>query len=70
MFIKQLRSVQRRAARFNTGNYHSMNPGLVSNMVTQLGWDVLEHRRAKRRLTMLYEIINNLVNIPVHRRSR
>ena len=43
-----------------------MNPGCVSNMVTQLGWDLLEHRRAKHRITMFYKIINNLANIPGH----
>ena len=50
MQIKQLQSVQHHAARFTTGNYYSMNPGCVTNMVTQLGWDLLEHRRAKHRM--------------------
>ena len=35
----------------------------VTNMVTQLGWDLLEHRRAKHRITVFYKIINNLANI-------
>ena len=48
--IKQLESVKRHAAQFTTGNCHSMNPGCVTNMVTQLGWDLLEHRRAKHRM--------------------
>ena len=39
--IKQLESVQRHAARFTTQNYYSMNPGCVTNMVTQPGWDLL-----------------------------
>ena len=64
--IKKLESVQRRAARFTTGNYYSMNHGCVKNIVTQLGWDLLEHRRAKHRITMFYKTINNLANIPVH----
>ena len=42
--------MQHHAARFTTGNYYSMNPGCVTNMVTQLGWDLLEHRRAKHRM--------------------
>ena len=29
--IKQLKSVQRHAARFTTGNYHSLNTGCVTN---------------------------------------
>ena len=42
--------MQRHAARFTTGNYYSMDPGCVANMVTQLGWDLLEHRRANHRM--------------------
>ena len=41
--IKQLESVQRHAAPFTTGNYYSMNSGCVTNMVTHLGWNLLEH---------------------------
>ena len=64
--IKQLESVQHHAARSTTGNYDSMKQGCVTNMVTQLGWNLLEHRRANHRITMLYQIFNNLANIPVH----
>ena len=48
--IEKLESVQRHAAQFTSGNCHSMNPGCVTNMVTQLGCDLLEHRRAKHRM--------------------
>ena len=58
--IKQLETVQRHSARFTTGNYHSMNPGRVTNMITQLSWGLLEHRSGIHRITMFYEIINNL----------
>ena len=34
-----------------------MKLGRVANMVTQLGWDLLEHRRAKHRITMLHKIL-------------
>ena len=64
--IKQLESVRRHAAQLTTTNCHSMNPGCVTNMVTQLDWDLLELRRAKHRNTVFYKIINNLSNIPVH----
>ena len=60
-----VRSVQRHATLLTTGNYHSLNPGCATNMVTQLDWDLLEHRIAKHRITMFHNIINNLVNIPV-----
>ena len=48
--IKQLESVPHRAARFNTGNYCSMKPGCVTNMVTHIGWDLLEHTSDKHRM--------------------
>ena len=41
--IRQLESVQRHAARYATENYHSINPRCVTNMVTQLGSDLLEY---------------------------
>ena len=63
---KPMECVQRHAVRFTTGNYHSMNPGCVTNMITKLCWDLLEHRRLIRRITMFYEIISNLASIPVH----
>ena len=58
--------MQRHAAWFTTGNYYSMNTGCVANMVTQRCWDLLEHRSANHRITMLYKIINDLAKIPVH----
>ena len=58
--------MQRHAARFTTGNYYSMNPECVTDMVIQLGWDPLEHRRAKLSIAMFCQIANNLVSIPVH----
>ena len=64
--IKQLEGVQRHTARFTAGNYYSMNPGCATYIFTQLCWDLLEHRRAKHRITMFYKIINNLAIIPVH----
>ena len=68
--IRQLESVQCHVARFAAVNYYSMNPGCVANMVTLLGWDLLEHRRANHRITMFYQIINNLVSIPVHQQLK
>ena len=64
--IRQLESMQQHAARLTTGNYYSFIPGCVTNMVTQLGWDLLQHRRAKHTMAVLDKIINNFANIPVH----
>ena len=37
----------------------------VTNMVNSLGWETLETRRLRARLTMLYKIKNNLIAIPL-----
>ncbi|XP_065944345.1 uncharacterized protein [Magallana gigas] len=39
-----------------TGDYRSRDPGSISSMLHQLGWEPLEHRRARNRIIMLYKI--------------
>ena len=68
--IKQLESVQRHAARFTTGNYYSNGAWVCSKHGRSTWLGLLEHRRAKHRITMFYKIINNLANIPVHHRLK
>ena len=58
-----LEMVQRRAARYAFGNYFETTPGVVTNMITQLGWNSLEERRRRNRLVMLYKIKHSLVGI-------
>ena len=64
--IQQLEQVQRQAARFATGNYHSRDPGCVTSMLHQLAWEPLQHRRARNKVIVLYKITNYLVEVPVH----
>ena len=45
--IVKLEKVQRQAARFVHGNYSERNPGCVTRMVKDLGWETLESRRKK-----------------------
>ena len=59
----RLEMVQRRAARFVFNNYFETTPGVVTNMLTSLGWPTLEERRKNNRLIMLYKIKHNLVGI-------
>ncbi|XP_053383724.1 uncharacterized protein LOC128549954 [Mercenaria mercenaria] len=59
---KKLEMVQRRAARYVTNRHH--NTSSVATMLDHLQWDTLESRRTKAQLTMLYRIVNNLVDIP------
>ena len=35
----------------------------VTKMITELGWETLDDRRKKKRLTMMYKISNELVGI-------
>ena len=62
--IDQLEKVQRRAARFTTRNYTDRQPGSVTQMVTNLGWEPLQVRRVKIRLLLLFKIQHNFVAIP------
>ena len=62
--IEQVEKVQRRAARFATRNYTDRQPGSVTQMVNNLGWEPLQVRRVKIRLLLLFKIQHNLVAIP------
>ena len=59
--ITQLEKVQRQAARFPHSNYHDRAPGCVTKMVSDLGWEPLQHRRRVERLSTLYKIQQDLV---------
>ena len=63
--INALEMVQRKAARFVTSNY-TREPGTVTTILQNLGWQTLENRRQMARLTLLYKFINQeaAVNIP------
>jgi len=58
-----LEAVQRRAARFVHNTYQRIAP--VTEMINRLGWEDLETRRLKARLTMFFKIKHNLVAIPL-----
>ncbi|KAK3101432.1 hypothetical protein FSP39_003548 [Pinctada imbricata] len=61
--IKDLEQVQHRAARFVHNEYRDTSPGCVTTLLNNLGWESLEHRRMKHRLTLCYKIQNQLVDI-------
>ena len=54
--------LNKRAARFVTGNYTKIHGETNKNMET-LGWPPLEERRAKIKLNMLFKIKNDIVHI-------
>ena len=61
--IDSLEQVQRRAAHFTTGDYHTTSS--VTAMLAELGWKRLEDRRKDLRLALLYKIVHGQVAVPV-----
>ena len=61
-YFNKLEMVQRRAARYVTNHYH--NPSSVTSMLDHLEWESLETKLTKCQLTMLFKIVNDLVDIP------
>ena len=59
--INTLERVQRRAARFTVGNYS--REASVTEMMKKLDWDTLENRRRAHRLTCLYKIHHDELDI-------
>ena len=58
-----LERVQRRAARLVTGDYKRESS--VTTLINNLGWKTLEERRVASRLTLMYKIINKLVDVDI-----
>jgi len=61
--INSLERVQRKAARFCTNGHHPT--ASVTDMIQELGWQTLEQRRKFFRLTLLYKMSHDLVDIDV-----
>ena len=60
--ITKVKSAQGSAARYVMNNYSRESS--VTNMLSNLEWKSLHHRRAISKVTMLYRITNYLVDIP------
>ena len=58
--IAKVEKVQRKAARFCTGNYKQT--ASVTDMIKELDWETLELRRTKCRLNMMYKLSHKIVN--------
>ena len=59
--IDKLERVQRRAARFVTGDYRTRQPGCVSAMLEDLHLQSLEDRRRERRKSLMFRVVEGLV---------
>ena len=62
--INCLYKVQCRVARYACNNYTERTPGCVTTMVSSLGCESLQDHQKMNRLTMLYKIKHNLVEVP------
>ena len=60
--ITKMEKVQRQAARFAHSNYHyDRAPGCITKMVSDLGWEPLQHLRKVERLLTFYKIQQGLI---------
>ena len=59
----ELESVQKRAARFVTGNYN-YKTGSMTGILGQLKWESLKKRRKDNRLILLYKGLKGKASIP------
>ncbi|XP_072047008.1 uncharacterized protein [Amphiura filiformis] len=59
--VQSLEAIQRKAARFCLNNYKQRDS--VTQMIEELKWETLEHRRKETRIQMMNKIINNEVGI-------
>ena len=74
--INNLEKINRRAARFVTGDYHPISS--MSSMLRSLGWSDLKDRRCDTWVALLFKIINGDVAVsaddlhlePADRRTR
>ena len=60
--ILDVEAVQRRAARFVTGDYSRYSS--VTSMLNNLKWQSLESRRREARLSLLFKVVHGLVAVP------
>ena len=60
--IKKVEAVQRRAARFVTGDYRYTSS--VTGMIESLSWETLQHSRQQAKAIMMFRIVHTMVAIP------
>ena len=57
-----MEAVQRRGARFVKNDYSRYSS--VTSMLSKLGWQPLEERRRTARLSLMFKISHNIVEVP------
>lgn len=61
--VFSLEKMQRRAARFDTGDYERETSVKHVNMISTNGWHSLEERRAIIHQTLMHKIVHGLVDV-------
>ena len=61
--IQKLELLNKRTARFITGNHTREHGNTLKNMKT-LGWSPLSEKRAQNKLILFYKILNNQIHVP------
>ena len=62
--INRLDNIQRKASRF-VKSCNSRDPGTVTGLLADLGWNSLKQRRTKHDLTLFYQAVNGHIEIPL-----
>ena len=62
--INRLENIQRKASRF-VKSCNSRDPGTVTGLLADLGWNSLKQRRTKHDLTLFYQAANGHIEIPL-----
>ena len=62
--VNHFREYCEQLTQFASNQYTDRTPGCVSQMLINLGWQPLQHRRYLARITMLFKINNGLVEVP------
>ena len=61
--VFSIEKMQRRAARFDTGDYDRETSVKNVNVISTIGWQSLEERRAITQQTLMHKIVHGLVDI-------
>ena len=61
--ITKLEKVNKRSARFVTGNY-TLEHGQTEKNLALLNWPTLQEQRQQHKLTLMYKIKNNIIHAP------
>ena len=66
IIINTLEIIQRQARQHDFAkNNYSREPGSVTKLLQELGWETLQARRKHKIITTLYKMEHNIIDIPL-----